>query len=247
MNVELMKIVERAVRPLVASHATKLRIREDLYSQLELIYQEELARDETTALANAARRLGAPELLRVELQQTVSRLEQVVVRFDRWFVRRRPGESVLGLALRIATRMTLTLVLWFVVSIGLLDVLLGRNAAGEIGLLLAVVALLFGGNAFLMTLLGHVAVTTFSLHNNRLRLARPGRLAGLSLLAGTSFGISEAIMWWVADGQFIASALAEPVLFAMIFGGGLFALVAFLLSREEEKIRPWKSLVLETG
>jgi hypothetical protein len=94
----LRQQVERVVRPVRASQATKDRMREDLLEHLQLLYGKELARsgDPVVALAEATRQLGEPQALTRDLQSRVSRLE-------RWAMtplagtqvsRRRPGESV---------------------------------------------------------------------------------------------------------------------------------------------------------
>ena len=59
---EFMVLVERAVRPVLAGPARKLRMREELLAHLTGIYEEELARagDEAAARAEAVRRFGDP-------------------------------------------------------------------------------------------------------------------------------------------------------------------------------------------
>jgi hypothetical protein len=69
----LMVEVERAVRPVRASQARKLRMREELLAHLTAIFEEEAARcgDEQNALSQAKQRFGDPRELACELQQTV--------------------------------------------------------------------------------------------------------------------------------------------------------------------------------
>lgn len=74
----LMKIVERAVRPVRANTIRKLKIRDELLAHLTAIYDEELTRldDPALAVAAAAKRFGDPTELTDELQQTVPRRSQ---------------------------------------------------------------------------------------------------------------------------------------------------------------------------
>ena len=69
----LMVEVERAVRPVQASQARKLRMREELLAHLTTIFEDEAARcgDEQAALDQARKRFGDPRELAKELQQTV--------------------------------------------------------------------------------------------------------------------------------------------------------------------------------
>ena len=70
---ELMVHVERAVRPVRARPARKLKMRQELLAHLAGIYDEELARrgDPAAARAEALRRFGDPAALTRELQDSV--------------------------------------------------------------------------------------------------------------------------------------------------------------------------------
>lgn len=94
--------VEKTVRPIVAHHQSKLRMRKELYAHLMDIYQEELQRegDEAAAIQQAKIRFGDPAELQAELQQSVSRRE----RYNAWgekYFQTRTGESDLRFAWRI--------------------------------------------------------------------------------------------------------------------------------------------------
>ncbi|MGA2799364.1 MAG: hypothetical protein ABSE63_17415 [Thermoguttaceae bacterium] len=69
----LMIEVERAVRPVRASQARKLRMREELLAHLTAVFEEETTRssDERSALDQAKQRFGDPRELAHELQQSV--------------------------------------------------------------------------------------------------------------------------------------------------------------------------------
>ncbi len=72
-NRELMKAVERVVRPVRASLARKRRMRDELMAHVTALLDEEvrLPSPEGEALSRAVRRLGDPAELTVQLQQSV--------------------------------------------------------------------------------------------------------------------------------------------------------------------------------
>ena len=110
---ELMVHVERAVRPVRAGPARKLKMRQELLAHLSGIYDEELAHhgDPAAARAEALRRFGDPAALTGELQDSVPSAERVlharVPGVNRLSVlqrlsARRPGESDTRYAVRSA-------------------------------------------------------------------------------------------------------------------------------------------------
>jgi hypothetical protein len=110
---ELMILVERAVRPVRAAPARKMRMREELLAHLTGIYDEDRARlgDDALALRRAAERFGDPAALTADLQATVPRVERVLGtpvagqrwewQIARWF-QQRPGEGAIRHAARLA-------------------------------------------------------------------------------------------------------------------------------------------------
>lgn len=74
----LMKIVECAVRPVRATKTRKRKFRDELFTHLSAIYNEELSRsnDPHHALDVAGKRFGNPAELAAELQSTVPRSER---------------------------------------------------------------------------------------------------------------------------------------------------------------------------
>lgn len=94
--------VEKAVRPIVAFHQSKLRMRKELYAHLLDIYQEELQREgnEAAAIQQAKLRFGDPTELQAELQQSISRRERYYAWSEKYF-QTRTGESDLRFAWRI--------------------------------------------------------------------------------------------------------------------------------------------------
>jgi hypothetical protein len=73
MNQELMKVVERAVRPVRADRRRKLRMRQELLSHLTALYVEERAKlgDDAAGFEEACRRFGDPSELSQELDRSV--------------------------------------------------------------------------------------------------------------------------------------------------------------------------------
>jgi hypothetical protein len=73
MNEKLMKVVERAVRPVRAGKDRKMQMREELLAHLAATYEEERKRqpDDLAAFAAAAERFGDPAELSRELAASV--------------------------------------------------------------------------------------------------------------------------------------------------------------------------------
>jgi ATP-dependent Clp protease ATP-binding subunit ClpC len=99
----LMKIVERAVRPVRASVVRKRQMREELLAHLTAIYEDELSRtnDPTAALSAAAMRFGGSAELASELESALPYYERLSSFFERWVLYRAP-ESAARYAMRLA-------------------------------------------------------------------------------------------------------------------------------------------------
>jgi ATP-dependent Clp protease ATP-binding subunit ClpC len=102
-RLHLMKIVERAVRPVRACIAQKRKMREELFAHLTAIYEQELTRlhDSATACVEATRRFGESRELAEELQSALPRYESIRYFMERW-IRYRAPESAARYALRLA-------------------------------------------------------------------------------------------------------------------------------------------------
>ncbi|HEX2477485.1 MAG TPA: Clp protease N-terminal domain-containing protein [Lacipirellulaceae bacterium] len=102
-RIELMKIVERAVRPVPSSTPRKRKMREELLAHLSTIYEEELARrgKVSTAYKEAARRFGAPAELAQEFQASLP-IHERISHFMERFVAYRAPESAAQYSLRLA-------------------------------------------------------------------------------------------------------------------------------------------------
>jgi ATP-dependent Clp protease ATP-binding subunit ClpC len=102
-RLNLMKVVERAVRPVKASIMQKRKMREELFAHLTASYDQELTRlhDPSTALAEATRRFGESRELAEELQAALPRSERISYFMEQWVAYRAP-ESAARYSLRLA-------------------------------------------------------------------------------------------------------------------------------------------------
>jgi hypothetical protein len=102
-RIELMKIVERTVRPLSSSTPRKRKMREELFAHLTSIYEDELSRtgDSGAAFAAAARRFGEPAELAREFEASLPVHERVSYWMERLVAYRAP-ESAARYSLRMA-------------------------------------------------------------------------------------------------------------------------------------------------
>lgn len=96
---QLKVVVERAVRPVLASPARKRQMREELLAHLVGTFEEELARlgDEESALRETTRRFGDPQELSSRIQAGVPRWDRLRSASDK-LLRYGPGESLLHFA-----------------------------------------------------------------------------------------------------------------------------------------------------
>jgi hypothetical protein len=110
-NRELMKAVERVVRPVRASLARKRRMREELMAHVTALLDEEAPRPnaEGDALSRAVRRLGDPAELTVQLQQSVPAGDAMARFVDRLWLDslRRPVLSLAKRNAKVAALLTL--------------------------------------------------------------------------------------------------------------------------------------------
>lgn len=113
-----MKLVERAVRPVLAGPKRKLRMREELLAHLHGVYDEELARlnDEPAARAEAVRRFGDPAALTADQQQSVSFRERLDGRLNRLFGWH-PDEPPVRFAGRLAGLVAALVACWLVLTL----------------------------------------------------------------------------------------------------------------------------------
>jgi hypothetical protein len=95
----LKVIVERAVRPVLASNSHRRKFREELLAHVVGVFEEERARleDDQTALERTALRFGNPAEVSRQLQKSVPAGDSVVRIWEG-----QPGEATLWVLLRLA-------------------------------------------------------------------------------------------------------------------------------------------------
>jgi hypothetical protein len=103
-RISLMKIVERCVRPVRCGIARKRKMREELFTHVTGIYDEELERlgDPDAAIAQTAGRFGEPAALAHEIESSLPSHERFNAFVERWTTHR-SSES----ATRYSLRMTI--------------------------------------------------------------------------------------------------------------------------------------------
>lgn len=111
----LMIHVEKAVRPLAITQFQCNRIREELLSHLQDVYNEELDRcgDHAQAIERATVRFGSPKAIREELCRSLPWYSGVLAKVP-WFARLRRWPESSG---RVAWRGWMTAI-WFWVAVG---------------------------------------------------------------------------------------------------------------------------------
>ncbi len=251
---ELKIHVERAVRPIQASLRTKLRMRNELYSHLLEIHEEESARttDEPTAIAAAIKRFGEPESLTAELQETVSRFEMYEAKLDGW-IWRRDSESYMQHAFRLAASYSalIPICLLAIFLVWLVQESLGVHphkspsefvySVTRFGLSMLVYFVI---QVFAVSLIGS---HFYHLFNDSWRPKSLPAAIGLSLGAGVFVLATGWLLLLVMVGSMEASiTLLFPswTILATLVSIGL-ACFTFVLRYETEQAAPWTSLQID--
>ncbi|MEW4486861.1 hypothetical protein AB1L42_02200 [Thalassoglobus sp. JC818] len=242
MNPSLMIPVERVVRPIHAAMTSKMRMRNELYSHLEQIYQEEFAatQDETKALERSLARFGDLDEIRTQLQSGISKPLQWVARLDALFSRR-PGEPPLSFAVRNSVQIgAVFLVQWVLI---LLLAVLRLSAVRESAWLIA--------PYFLILSLTAASVTFVVLLIAQPLVDRPvGELSKWELFRGaTLFGVVAAVAEAVLlFGGKIFSNWEQPLYLFPLMGtaflgaAGMFSVVIYLFRNELSQLSQWHEL-----
>lgn len=247
MNTQLMQVVEQVVRPLPSIKANKLRIRLELYTLLEQIYQEELSADDTsevTALERAKQRFGDPELLREELLQTIPLSERAWAAADRLLVRRREGEGLVRFSLRIGLHAGIGMVLLGVVLYFVATYLKNDPPEFQFWEWWTLAIMTVGVNGFCLTLLGNAALAGFQLNDDRPQLV--GRLQFIlcTLAAGVLIAASQVLNMYYLVGPYWKHGYVEPFVYIGMITGTMFAVIVWLRAREDVHFLPWNQLPL---
>ncbi len=250
---ELKLHVERAVRPVNASLRTKLRMRNELYSHLLEIYDEELCRtnDELSATSAAIRRFGDPEQLTAELQQTVSWIETHEGRLDKCIWRRK-SESKLQHATRLAISYSalVPICLFAIMLLWLFQEPLGLNPKSASEFAYSVTR--FGLSMLVYFIIQVFAVTLIGSHfyQQFIESWRPKSLItaiSLAIGAGVHVFATGWLLLLVMVGNVEESlALLFPswTILATLTSIGL-ACFTFVVRYETQQAEPWTSLQID--
>ena len=242
-----MKHVERAVRPVVAPLARKMKMRTELLAHLTELYEQELLRadDARDAVAAATRRLGDPQDIARELRSTVSRVERVIGRIDLFDAR--PGESPVRHATRYATTTTPIVAL----LVGLLALRIAFIAPGDRPPLAfaAIAWMSIFGNAvagFLFVFLGR-QMERLIRNSTDCRRAWASA-AGLAILMGvTAFLLFLGFFAAILDGMGLASSTLSffPQLWGiLVLGPIIFLGLTIIGDRQKRLSAPWAELTI---
>ena len=243
MNSELMKHVERVVRPIGTHHVRRMQMREELYGLLEEIYAEERTRTgEDAAVAAAIRRFGPAEELAAELRSTLNFWDGVASIEEQLLAPRQHREESVG---RHAVRTARNA--WLFAAVCMLPMLAMFMISGNSGDGMRVLLALFVGfgcSVFLETIVGHATYRLFQ--RERWNLSAVCSFALLQAISGggvllIGFGIvwsssldaeaaTQGLWYWLAPA--VGAAILAPV----------YIRVLQQRSRREE---PWVALVLE--
>jgi hypothetical protein len=240
---ELKRVVERAVRPVVATMARKRRMREELLAHLTAIFEEESEKlgNEQAALDQAKRRFGNPRQLAGQLQETVSRWDRFVRLGD--VGQRCPGESLW----RFAGRITMLGIMMFVpATLFLLPVMYMCGGQNELAMRAYCVVCLCILNILLA--LGVILLTDGMYRAlYRGQSGRDWRLATIYALASLMFFPLLAFLWYLSlTGDLVTSLayLRSACLFAPLTPM-LFALLARQAAESLRHYEEWASLKVD--
>ena len=247
MNQDLMKTVERVVRPLPCDKTTKNRMRADLYTQLECIWEEELAKgdDPASAMACAVARFGETGQLQKELLGTISTVHRWQTAIDHFITGRREGQSTLRFAVGFGLRTAFTLILFFAVMVVWGTSYLEDPFVMRMWPTFLAIAVLFGVNCFTHVLLGEGALGAFQADPIRLRLKRPMLLAATAVGAGLSLTVSLCVLIEVSSPGMYWGGLPGVFFWPMGMTIFLFLSVIGLMAKVELEDRRWSQLRLD--
>lgn len=247
MNTDLMKTIERVVRPLPCDKTRKNRMRVDLYVQLERIFEEELSRDgkETLALARARNRFGEPDELKRELSAAIPRMHQWQTTLDHFITGRREGCSTLQFATVFAMRAAMTLMLFFAVMIAWGTFVWYDPIILRMWSVFFSIALLFGANCFSHIFLGEWALGAFIGDSDHIYLKKPLRLIATSVGAGLSVAASLFVLLKTSSPGAYWTAIPEMILLPLGLTMFLFLVVVVLMAKVELEDRRWSQLALD--
>ena len=242
MNESLMIIVEKIVRPIRVPLIKKMRMRGELYSHLEAIYNEELTHHENheQALEATLNRFGDLDEIRGELQSTVPKWWQRLTWLDSFF-QRRSGETPLRHAIRSALYAMLFISAeYLLVMLPLGQILMDKQEQFiMMGPFFACLALSSGWLAFMAVICASPFSVNWTESLNVSLLIRNTTFFGLaSALAEFSLFASIPSLIGFEQAQLIMPGAA------FFAGAGLFLVVILAMRKELGQSRPWTNLEL---
>lgn len=238
-----MIIVERIVRPIVASHTRKMSMRQELLAHLEASISEELQRGITPeeALVIAQERLGDPVELRSTLQATVPSW----FRWNAWmacFAVKKPTESATQFALRSGGTLSLLFAVYLMLAVMIVSWLQGKPLNLLIPEFMIYLAGVFGVTATLVTAIS-LRITTPLVEANE----KPGLwnwpTAWGTLAMGLIFGgaVTALTAWSDWAPLVLVVAAAKGFAGAVI----LFPIICRLFVEERRQSHPWDRLQID--
>jgi hypothetical protein len=256
MNEQLMKQVERAVRPVRAGKARKMQMREELLAHLTALHEEERERigDDESALAAALLRFGNPAQIAVELDRSVGPAQRVVHAvecYGRWlegWFEFRSDRSFPANMVRTGANLCAAIVLFFAVAIGLALFLVPERRDDPIflPLMIKVVALAAISGCLVLW----AAQTSIPRELGSQRPARwwviAARGAGWSLAL---LAVAAAFWWWTAgNARAVLDVLPPMALTILVVFPATLVLIAWATRREAESQcvqRQWTALEID--
>jgi len=245
IRLELLKHVERAVRPVVAPRARKMQMRAELLAHLSELYEEESKRGSIpgVVLESAVARFGEPAELTRSLQESVSRWS----RWLAWFTAGKPTgqQSMFAVAARFTTAM---LMLVGVLMVPLWMIVMFRFAGDwdTLRFLLRVTAVMFivyAIGAFVLTLISQAMVRVWL--GGFLRRGALLRAAALTVTSGMISYLLVAGFFAGIFGQLAAIWSEFPLLRGfLIFGSFMLLAGTFAHVQEVRRESEWTDLVL---
>jgi len=243
---ELRIHVERAVRPIRATEATKLKMREELFAHLTAIYEEERARgaDEPTAVALAKERIGTAAELTAELDATIPRNERWGAALER-HLGRSSAKSDTHYVLRISCcYAAFLLVVSTVVPLVLCLTQVDGHSYKSLG------EHFLHRTRYALPILAWVQVNISAIVFIEVRLStarRVMRVALWSTAGGLIVWATSGLLLWSLTGEMSAAIDAmkpSPWLLLAVVVGSSIAAVTGLHAREKAKLAPWVELEL---
>lgn len=240
----LMIAVERIVRPVFAHMNTKLRMREELYTLLSDIYNEEVSRTDSPeeALQKSVLRLGNSGKLTQELQASVPWHSFPAIRKLPFIAN--CNEDIYRMSdWRFSLMFALFQFCLCCLLFGAVALLAPSQAIEAVGnLLLLLLAFQFLGPLCFMLLVRRT-MACFRLQSG---LARAAGCGVIAIVASTLAYLGLASLFYVSNEDLAASlSTASHHLLAAVSCGALVLLVGWATQVEYAKLRPWIELDID--